>query len=121
MRLRIASPACALLIAAGTAHAAPATKLAPADIQTTFFDGKPFTSSTPQNIKYTMMFSVDGKMSREPQGKTGVKGEGTWKLSKDGFCTTWKNSPANCFTLVSAGDNKWSVLKGNSIIGTWSK
>jgi hypothetical protein len=104
-----------------TGLAAPAGLVAPADIQTTFFDGKPFTSSTPQNIKYTMMFSADGKMSREPQGKTGVKGEGTWKLSKDGFCTTWKNSPANCFTLVSAGDNKWSVLKGNAIIGTWSK
>jgi len=115
----LAGAASALLSATGLA--APAGLVAPADIQTTFFDGKPFTSSTPQNIKYTMMFSADGKMSREPQGKTGVKGEGTWKLSKDGFCTTWKNSPANCFTLVSAGDNKWSVLKGNSIIGTWSK
>jgi hypothetical protein len=119
MRLLIAGAACALLSATGMA--APAGLVAPADIQTTFFDGKPFTSSTPQNIKYTMMFAADGKMTREPQGKTGVKGEGTWKLSKDGFCTTWKNSPANCFTLISAGDNKWSVLKGNSIIGTWSK
>ena len=121
MRLRIVSAACALLIAAGTAYAAPATKLAPADIQTTFFDGKPFTSSTPQNIKYTMVFSADGKITREPLGKAGVKGEGTWKLSKDGFCTSWKNSAANCFTLISAGDTKWSVLKGTSIIGTWSK
>ena len=119
MRHLIAGAACALLTTTGMA--APAGQVAPTDIQTTFFDGKPFTSSTPQNIKYTMMFSADGKMTREPQGKTGVKGEGTWKLSKDGFCTTWKNSPANCFTLISAGDNKWSVLKGNSIIGTWSK
>jgi hypothetical protein len=119
MRHLIAGAACALLTTTGMA--APAGLVTPADIQTTFFDGKPFTSSTPQNIKYTMMFSTDGKMTREPQGKTGVKGEGTWKLSKDGFCTTWKNSPANCFTLISAGDNKWSVLKGNSIIGTWSK
>ena len=124
MRLSIAGALCALLTASSVAAAqpaAPAGKLAPTDIQTTFFDGQPFTSSTPQNIKYTMVFSADGKMTREPLGKAGVKGEGTWKLSKDGFCTTWKNSPANCFTLVSAGDNKWSVLKGNSIIGTWSK
>ena len=119
MRRLIAGAARALLSATGLA--APAALVAPTDIQTTFFDGKPFTSATPQNIKYTMMFSADGKMTREPQGKTGVKGEGTWKLSKNGFCTTWKNSSANCFTLISAGDNKWSVLKVNSIIGTWSK
>jgi hypothetical protein len=118
MRLRIAGAACALLAGVGTAGAAP---LAPNDIQTTFFNGQPFTSSTPQNIKYTMVFTADGKMTREPLGKAGVKGEGTWKLSKDGFCTTWKNSAANCFNLVPSGDNKWSVMKGTASIGTWTK
>jgi len=121
MRLRIAGAACALLACFGLACAAPAGKLAPADIQSTFFTGMPFTSSTPQNIKYKMTFTADGKMTREPQGKAGVKGDGAWKLSKDGFCTTWKNSPQNCFTLVAAGDNKWSVMKGTSLVGTWSK
>ena len=124
MRLSIAGALCALLTASSVAAAqpaAPAGKLAPIEIQPTFFDGQPFTSSTPQNIKYTMVFTADGKMTREPLGKAGVKGDGTWKLSKDGFCTTWKGSPSNCFTLISAGDNKWSVLKGTGIIGTWSK
>jgi hypothetical protein len=121
MRLRIAGTACALLAGLGMACAAPAGKLAPNEVQSTFFNGEPFTSSTPQNIQYKMVFSADGKMTREPLGRAGVKGEGTWKLSKDGFCTTWKNSPQNCFTLLSSGDKKWSVLKGSSIIGTWSK
>jgi hypothetical protein len=122
MRLWIAGAACALLAGIGAAGAAPGAKLPPDEIQTTFFDGKPFTSSTPQNIKYTMVFTADGKMTRAPLGKAGVKGEGTWKLSKDGFCTTWKTSTlANCFELVSAGDNKWSVMKGAAMIGTWSK
>jgi hypothetical protein len=121
MRPLLTGAVCVVLATAGSAIAAPAGKLAPADIQTTFFDGKPFTSSTPQNIKYTMVFTADGKMTRDPVGKSGVKGEGTWKLSKDGFCTTWKNSAANCFSLVTNGDNKWSVLKGTGVIGTWSK
>ena len=121
MRVWIAGAACALLAGGGMAGAAAAAKLAPNDIQTTFFNGQPFTSSTPQNIKYTMVFSADGKMTREPLGKAGVKGEGTWKLSKDGFCTTWKNSAANCYTLVPSGDNKWSVMKGTASIGTWTK
>jgi hypothetical protein len=100
---------------------AAAEKLAPSDIQSTFFNGQPFTASTLSNVKFKMTFTADGKMKRQPLG-TGPKGEGTWKLSKDGFCTTWSGSTlSNCFTLVSAGDNKWSVLKGSTVQATWTK
>src|SRR5580700_10808502 len=100
---------------------AAAEKLAPSDIQSTFFNGQPFTASTLSNVKFKMTFTADGKMKRQPMG-TGPKGEGTWKLSKDGFCTTWNGSTlSNCFTLVSAGDNKWSVLKGSTVQATWTK
>jgi hypothetical protein len=111
----------AVVLAAGVGIAAAANKLAPSEIQTGFFNGQPFTASTPSNIKFTMLFKPDGKVTREPQGKAGVKGDGTWKLSKDGFCTTWKGSKASCFTLVPAGDNKWSVVKGAQTVATWSK
>jgi len=124
MRIPLAGVAAATLLATGSVHAAPAAppaKMTPAEIQAAFFNGQAFTSSTPQNLKFKMVFAADGKMTREPVGKTGAKGEGVWKLSKDGFCTTWKGSPSNCFTMVTAGDNKWSVLKGTGIIGTWSK
>jgi hypothetical protein len=91
------------------------------EIQAEFFNGQPFTSSTLSNTKFTMVFKADGKVTRRPQGTTGVGGEGTWKLSKDGFCTTWKSSKENCFTLVTAGEKKWSVMKGKASVGTWSK
>jgi hypothetical protein len=104
-----------------TVAAAQPAKLPPSDIQTTFFNGQPFTASTLSNVKYKMTFMADGKMKREPIG-SGHKGEGTWKLSKDGFCTTWGGATmANCFTLVSAGTNKWSVLKGSTIQAIWTK
>jgi hypothetical protein len=107
--------------APATAPAKPAaTKLAPADIQSTFFNGQAFTATTPSNLKFKMTFSADGKMKRQPVG-TGSRGEGTWKLSKDGFCTAWKSGKEGCFTVVAAGDNKWSVLKGSTIMATWSK
>ena len=109
------------MLLAAPALAAPAAKLAPADIQATFFNGQPFTASTPSNLKFKMIFTADGKMVRHSTGGGGAKGEGTWKLSKDGFCTTWKSSKTNCFTVVKAGDNKWSILKGSSILATWSK
>jgi hypothetical protein len=100
--------------------AAPPAKLTPAEIQSTFFNGEPFIASTPSNVRFKMTFTADGKMKRAPVG-TGSRGEGTWKLSKDGFCSAWKGSADHCFTVVSAGDNKWSVLKGSAIMATWSK
>ena len=111
-----------LLASIAPSDAAPAVaRLAPADIQKTFFTGQPFTASTPSNIQFKMLFMTDGKMTREPVGKSGVKDSGTWKLDKNGFCTTWKNSKPNCFVLVSTGENKWSVMKGSAVVAVWSK
>ena len=59
-----------------------AAALAPNEIQTTFFTGQPFTASA-TNVKFKMTFTSDGKMTREPIGG-GAKGEGMWKLTKDG-------------------------------------
>ena len=123
MRAHIASVVAgtaAAVVFATAVFADPVAKLAPADIQSTFFTGQPFTAATPSNVKYKMTFSADGKMKRVPVG-SGSKGAGTWELSKDGFCTTWSGSKPSCFTIVAAGDNKWSVLKGSSILATWSK
>src|SRR5687767_1254297 len=107
---RAALVAVSLLTGLGASSAA--TRLPPAEIQSTFFTGKPFTASTPSKIQFTMIFTPDGKVTREPVGKSGVKGQGSWKLSKEGFCTTWKGSKASCFTLVAAGKNKWNVMRG---------
>jgi hypothetical protein len=42
-----------------------AAVLAPNEIQATFFTGQPFTASA-TNIKFKMVFTADGKMTREP-------------------------------------------------------
>ncbi|HEY1365043.1 MAG TPA: hypothetical protein VGF60_22555 [Xanthobacteraceae bacterium] len=110
--------AAAVLAAVAPAFAAT---LAPSEIQSTFFTGQPFTSATPSNVKFKMVFTADGKMTREPIAQAGAKGEGIWKLTKDGFCTTWKGSKANCFRVLTAGDNKWSVMKGTTPVATWTK
>ncbi len=98
-----------------------ATKLAPKEIQTEFFDGKTFVAATTTGNKFKMSFAPDGKVTREPQDKAGAKGEGTWKITKDGFCTAWKGSAQNCYTLVNIEKNKWSVVKGATTVAVWSK
>ena len=94
---------CAILPSAATA----ATKLAPAEIQSTFFDGAEFTAATPSGIKFKMTFTADGKVRRVPTGNGGARSEGSWKLDENGYCTTWKGGKPNCFTVVAADKNKW--------------
>jgi hypothetical protein len=115
------TPMIATMALAAVLAPAMAADVPPNEIQSTFFNGQPFTSATPSNVKFKMVFTADGKMSREPVAGTGAKGEGTWKLSKDGFCSTWKGSKANCFRIITAGDNKWSVMKGTTAVATWTK
>jgi hypothetical protein len=107
------------VLAVGAAFAAQ--KLTPQEIQAAFFDGKPFTAATTSGTKFKMTFAADGKVTREPQDKAGQKGEGTWKLSKEGFCTSWKEKSSTCYTLVNVDKNKWSVVKGATTVAVWSK
>ncbi len=120
MSQRIAAIVCVLAASAAPAGAA-GTKVAPKDIQSAFFTGQPFTAATPSNVKFKMVFTPDGKATREPVGKAGSKGQGTWKLSTDGFCTAWAGAKANCYTLIASGQNKWSVMSGTTLAAIWSK
>jgi len=121
MRAAIIVAAGVALATAGGASALAAERLKPEEIKATFFTGQPFTASTPGNIKYTMVFATDGNVTRTPVGRSGNKGEGTWKLSRDGYCTTWKGNKPACFTVIPAGDNKWSVMQGVTTRASWSK
>ena len=52
---------------------------------------------------------------------SGYKNKGTWKLNKNGFCTTWQHAKRTCFTVIPNGENKWSVRKGANGVATWTK
>src|SRR5512135_265885 len=113
----------AMLFGAHSAWAAES--MAPSDIRTTFFNGQPFTATSPSGTKFTMIFTPDGKMTREPIERSGTKSAGTWKMNAKGFCTAWGHVAATCFTVVPGGDNKWTVQKAATTIATtvavWSK
>ena len=53
MRISIAG---LIALSAGFVLAAPAGRMAPKDIQDTFFNGQPFTAATPSNVKFKMVF-----------------------------------------------------------------
>src|ERR1700730_9088784 len=113
---------CAPLAAVAAAAAPAVTKLTPQEIHSTFSTGEAFTSTTPSGgVKFKMVFTPDGKVTRTPVGKGGAKGEGSWKLDDNGFCNTWKGKMPNCFIVMAGGANKWSVMKGAAPVAVWSK
>ena len=100
------------------AKPAATPKLAPADIQSTFFDGKP-SATTPSSLKFKMTFTADGKMKRQPMvPATAAKAPGSSRRRASA-------PPGRAARIAAspwpAGDNKWSVLKGSTIMATWSK
>jgi hypothetical protein len=113
---------CLLVASSGAVAAEP---MAPSDIQATFFNGQPFTAATPGGTQFKMIFTADGKMSREPLAHTGYKDTGTWKLDAKGFCTSWNRAKVTCYTIIPSSENKWSVQKRATTIATtiavWSK
>ena len=49
-----------------------------------------------------MMFTPDGKVTREPVGKAGAKGEGTWKLDQGRLLHHLEGQKPNCFIVCRA-------------------
>jgi len=78
-----------VLIFAGIMFASTAAIAAepmpPTEIQTTFFNGQPFTAVSLSGAKFKMTFTPDGKMSREPLEQAGSKSFGTWKINAKVF------------------------------------
>jgi hypothetical protein len=112
-----------LLCNASTAFAGQ--PMAPSDIKATFFNGQSFNAASPSGTKFTMTFTPDGKMTRQPLAQSGKTNVGIWKLNAKGFCTSWEHAGSNCFTIVPSGENKWLVQKAGTTITTtiavWSK
>src|SRR5262252_6550038 len=119
MRLWIAGIVVCAILPSGAATAA--TKLTPAEIQATFFDGAEFTAATPSGIKFKMTFTADGNVRRIPAGNGGARSAGVWKLDENGYCTTWKGGKPNCFSVVAVSLKKKYVMRGPTVIETWSK
>lgn len=108
------------------ARAAPAAEpMTPSDIKATFFNGKPFNAASPTGTKFTMMFTPDGKMTRQPLAQLGKTNVGIWKVNAKGFCASWEHAGSNCFVVVPSGDNKLLVQRTATTITTtvavWSK
>jgi len=95
-----------------------ADKLSPDDIKKTFGAGKAFVSEAPSGSTLTLTLSPDGTAKAVPKGKK--KGEtGTWRVSDNGYCSTWGKSTEKCYTVQKNGD-KFDVINGRgAVVAHW--
>ncbi|MDQ0468927.1 hypothetical protein [Labrys wisconsinensis] len=110
-----------LMIVIGSVPAVHAAEfLTPDQIKTTFVTGVPFTAETLAGKARTITLKADG--SAEVVSKGQKKGEtGKWRLSTDGYCSTWGKGTENCFLIKKVG-KKYAVMTAKKeVVAHWSK
>jgi hypothetical protein len=98
--------------------AVAAAALTPREIGATFATGTPFSSTTPSGTSYSIVLKSDGSASRTPS-RSNTAIAGTWRLSTDGYCSTWGKSAENCYR-VEKDAGRYKVLdKSGSTVAYW--
>ena len=109
-----------LAIFAMVGPAQAADFLTPDEIKTTFATGVPFTAETAGGKTNMLTLNADGTAQVVPKGKkTGQTGK--WRVSADGYCSTWGKGTENCYLVKQVG-KKYEVLTAKkSLVAHWSK
>src|SRR3954468_6458228 len=91
-----------VLIVLGTASAVQAADfLTPDQIKATFITGVAFTAEAMGGKTKTITLNPDGSATLVAKGKkTGQTGK--WRLSTDGYCSTWNKGTENCYLIKKA-------------------
>lgn len=97
-------------------------KLSGEEIKTGWFDGRPFTSTSPEGAAFKLVFTADGKSTRTPIGKKGSVTHGFWRVIAEGYCSRWTGSPREkCFNVRTDTAGVTTVRFGNQIVATWTR
>jgi hypothetical protein len=110
-----------LLLVIGSASATQAAEfLTPDQIKTTFGTGVPFVAETLAGKARTMTLKVDGSAEVVSKGKKAGE-TGKWRVSADGYCSTWGKGTENCFLIKKAGKKYAVMTTKKAIVAHWSR
>lgn len=96
-------------IAALLPGAASAQAVTPKEIQETWV-GKTLIATVANGRSFTMRFNADATIAISGEAANDT---GTWRLSDDGYCTTWKTIRAGqerCYTVRRFGNGEIRVI-----------
>src|SRR5437899_102597 len=88
--------------------------LTPDQIKATFITGVPFTAEAMGGKTKTITLNPDGSAKIVAKGKkTGQTGK--WRLSTDGYCSTWDKGTENCYLIKKSG-TKYDVMTPKKVV-----
>ena len=94
--------------------------LLPKEIRSDFGTGVPFAATTMSGKTIIITLTSDGTAQAIPAGKKKGK-NGKWRLSDNGYCTTWEKSTEHCYRIRQNGSG-FDVLDAASVIvAHWAK
>jgi hypothetical protein len=97
--------------------------LSPDEIKTTFATGVAFTATSASGETKRITLNPDGTatITSKAEKKKSASKSGKWRLSADGYCSTWGKGSENCY-LIKPNGKKFDVLTAKKeVIAHWSK
>src|SRR5262249_6348322 len=93
--------------------------LTPDEIKTIFGTGAPFTTESASGKKKTLTLSPDGSAKVISKDKKATE-SGTWRVSADGYCSTWGKSTENCYLIKKVGKKFEVLTPKKALVARWS-
>ena len=94
--------------------------LLPKEITADFGTGVPFAATTMSGKTIMITLKSDGTAQAVSDGKKKGK-NGKWRLSDNGYCTTWEKSKEHCYR-IRQNSSGFDVLDATSVIvAHWAK
>ncbi len=98
-----------------------ATPLTPDQIKTTFGTGSPIHGvAMPGGRRYSLTLGTDGTATMTMLNDKSVQ-TGTWKVSKDGYCSKWGSKTEHCYTVQPNGKQFDVLNHAGTVIARWTK
>ena len=94
--------------------------LTPVDIGATFATGTPFSATSNAGKDIMITLKPDGTAQAVPHGKK-VGNKGKWRLSDNGYCTTWGKSAEHCYTVRQTGSDYEVLNTSGIVVAHWTK
>jgi hypothetical protein len=98
-----------------------AKPLSPKEIKSDFGTGKPFKGVTvPGGESYLLTLKADGSAKMTITTGTKTSETGKWRVSTNGYCSTWGKAPEHCYQVEKNGKTFDVLNASHKMIAHWT-
>jgi hypothetical protein len=98
-----------------------AKPLSPKEIKSDFGTGKPFKGVTvPGGESYLLTLKANGTAKMTMATGTQATEDGKWRVSTDGYCSSWGKAPEHCYQIKKNGKTFDVLSASHRVIAHWT-